>query len=427
MRYNWPFVVPIVVPISINLLLLLKITKMASVKVLLRENKIKKNGEIPIYLRIIKNRRTQFISLGIAVLESQWDDKNSKVKKNHKNSARFNAFITHKKAEALDVIAEMSTKSKSVSTNRIKSKIMGLAPIDFFEYSKIFLNRFEKRAAVGSYKTMDATINKLKKYHNEKPLFMDEITVEFIKNYQSHLLFELKNSKNTVHGNLKRIRQIINEAIREDKFPIEDDPFRKIKLTKEPTKRTFLTESELRKIEDLKLSNENKLDLIRDMFIFSANVGLRISDILQIKWNNIEDGFFNLRMQKTRESVRVKMPTKALVILKKYKKNYSNPNNYVFPFLIWKVNHKDPNIIHEEISSATAYINKALKTISSQAEINKSISFHSARHTFATLLLKKGARIEYVSKLLGHSNIKETQIYAKIIDKDLEDTIDLLN
>lgn len=400
---------------------------MASVKVLLRKNKVKKNGEIPIYLRIIKDRRTKFISLGISVLESQWDEKNSRVKNSHKNSARYNSFIAHKRAEAEDVVVELETKSKSISSNRIKTKIMGLAPIDFFEYADEFLDKFEKRATFGSYKGVKATVQKLKIYMSNKPLFMDEINVQFLSSYEAYLFNELGNSKNTVHGNFKKIRQILYEAIKEGKFPVEENPFLKFKLKKEPTQRIFLTEQELLAVEELHLATGTKEELIRNMFLFSAYAGgLRISDVLQLRWNNIEQDFLNIQIHKTKEPLKIKLPKKAIDILSVYEHSKSKKDVPVFPLLKIDADNNDSKTIHKAISYATSIINKELKEIAIKASITKPISFHTARHTFATRALRKGVRIEYVSKLLGHSNIKETQVYAKIENKDLEIAIDLM-
>ena len=98
-----------------------------------------------------------------------------------------------------------------------------------------------------------------------------------------------------------------------------------------------------------------------------------------------------------------------------------------FPFLSNTTDYSNPNVLFKALSSNTAFVNKNLKTIASKAEIKKAISFHSSRHSFATRALQKGMRIEYVSKLLGHSTIKTTQIYTKIVNSDLDKAMEIFN
>ena len=178
---------------------------MASVKVLLKQNKVNKKGEMPIYLRIIKDRRTKFISTGVYIKPGQWNEKTMRVRSSHRNSARLNTFIAQKVADAEGVALELETKSKSVSSNRIKEKIMGISAIDFFEYADQYLSTYKSKASVGTYRAVKGVIEKLRKYRNAKPLFMDEITVTFLKNYEKYLYSELGNSKNTVYTNFKKI------------------------------------------------------------------------------------------------------------------------------------------------------------------------------------------------------------------------------
>ena len=102
-------------------------------------------------------------------------------------------------------------------------------------------------------------------------------------------------------------------------------------------------------------------------------------------------------------------------------------SDFVFPLLKNSIDYSDATTLFKAISSNTAHANKNLKLIANKAEISKSISFHSSRHSFATRALRKGIRIEYVSKLLGHSSIKTTQIYTKIINSELDNAMDIFN
>jgi integrase/recombinase XerD len=401
---------------------------MATVKVLLKQNKSKKNGDMPIYLRIIKDRKAKFISTGIYINPRQWNEDTSRVRKSHRNSARLNTFIANKVAEAEGVALELETKSKSVSSSRLKRKIMGIAPVNFFEFADDYLEKVRQRCAVGTWVGMKAAIQKLNEYKKGKPLYIDELTVSFLSDYQNYLISELGNGKNTIFHNFKKIRQIVHEIIRQDKMAIEDNPFLKFKFTQAPTHRGYLTEDELRAIEELKLKPGTRIFHHGNMYVFAAYAGgLRISDILKLKWYNFDNERINIKVQKTGNTLSVMLPNKALEIMHYYIRYKTKVSDFIFPILKNDADYSDPVVLHRAISSATALCNEDLKEIAFQAKIKKTLSFHTSRHTFATRALRKGMRIEYVSKIMGHTDITETQIYTKIINAELEKAMDVFN
>jgi site-specific recombinase XerD len=401
---------------------------MATVKVLLKQNKGKKNGEMPIYLRIIKDRKAKFISTGIYVLPGQWNEDTSRVRKSHRNSTRLNAYIAQKVAEAEGVALELETRSKTVSSSRLKSKIMGIAPVNFFDFADDYLAKVKQRCAVGTWVGMKAAIQKLKEYKKGQALYMDELTVSFLSDYQNYLISELGNNKNTIFHNFKKIRQIVHEIIRQDKMSMDENPFLRFKFTQAPTHRSYLTEDELIAIEELRFKPGSRIFHHCNMYVFSAYAGgLRISDVLKLKWQNFDGERVNLKIQKTSETLSVMLPNKALEIIHYYIRYKSKVSDFIFPVLKNDKDYSDPVVLHKAISSATALCNEDLKEIAFQAKVKKSLSFHTARHTFATRALRKGMRIEYVSKIMGHSDITETQIYTKIINSELEKAMDVFN
>jgi integrase len=132
-------------------------------------------------------------------------------------------------------------------------------------------------------------------------------------------------------------------------------------------------------------------------------------------------------MRKTKSVVTVKLPNKALEILLSYKKEDSLPEHFVFPALSNDLDVSNAKLLYIVLIRAISSANKSLKKIAKKAGITKNLSFHTSRHTFATWALRKGIRIEYVSKLLGHANIKETQIYAKIVNDELDKAMEVFN
>jgi integrase/recombinase XerD len=166
----------------------------------------------------------------------------------------------------------------------------------------------------------------------------------------------------------------------------------------------------------------------RNMYVFAAYAGgLRISDILQLKWKHFDGERVVIDTHKTGSTVSIKLPLKALEILNKYQSEDANPEDFIFPFLKADKDYSDPKVLYNALSSATAYTNKDIRAIGAEIGVNGSLSFHSSRHTWATRALKKGMRIEYVSRLMGHSSIKTTQIYAKIVSEELDKAMDVFN
>jgi len=400
---------------------------MASVKVVQNLKKINKKKEAPLYLRIIKNRRPKYISLGIYLVENNWNPDAQRVKKGHPNSGRLNAFITLRKAEAEGVAVDMETKSKSVSSYRIKEKILGEAPLEFFPYADKYVDSLEAAGKINTHKRAKSIIGKLRDYMNDKTLFFNDITVSFLKDYERHLVTK-GNKPNTIHANLRIFRKLFNDVVREDKLSRNENPFYKYIMKTEKTKREYLTEEEFKMIEDLELPKDQVINTHRNIFVFATYAGgLRISDVLTLRWENFDGERINLQIQKTKSTHTIKLPDKALAIANFYKPDKPNPKDFIFPLLDKNLDYTKPKVLITAISSATAYTNKDLKTIEDKIELKKHISFHTSRHTFATWALRKGIRIEYVSKLLGHTNIKETQIYAKIVNEELEKAMEVFN
>lgn len=397
---------------------------MSSVKIILKKDKINKKGEVPLYIRIIKDRKAKFISLGIKINPKDWNDNQLKVRKSHPNSQRMNNFIAHKIAEAEGIVLDLETKSNYVSPKSIKENIMGTSPQNFLQYFQNYINNLEKNGKHINYRNTKTIYSKLKNYIGKNDFAFDELTVTFLKNYETYMSNKLGNSINTVHTSMKIIRRIINEAIREDLFPPEKSPFIKYKLKTEKVKKEFLTEDEIRRMEELQLDKNSMRNHHRNIYIFATYAGgLRISDIIQLKWSEYDGERVLVSTKKTKNIVSVKLPKKAKEIIESYKTKKSKKNHYIFPFLKNDIDYSDKALFNA-ISSHTAYTNKDLKVIAKMAGIDKKIHFHTSRHTFATRALKKGMRIEYVSRLMGHSTIKTTQVYAKIVNQDLDDAMD---
>ena len=401
---------------------------MASVTLMLKENKANAKGEFPLYIRIIKGRKAKFISLGIRVHPDLWNAEKLRVKGKYKNSGRVNAYIATKVAEAENIAISLETNEKYISSKKIKEAIKGKEPASFIKFVEQYMAELKAKGKIGTYDKVSSTLLKLKKYLGSKDLSFDEFDLAFLKRYDAYMREDIGNSPNTIHGNLKIFRKVFNDAIRED--IVKTSPFSKFKLAWEKTKKEYLTEEELKKIEELPLTLGTMMYHHRNMYIFASYAGgIRISDLLKLKLKNFDGTHISITTQKTGEHLTIKLPNRAKEIINLYwsENVQEEQENFIFPIFSNAIDYNDPIVYFKAKSGATAYANKNLKLIAEKAGINKKISFHSSRHTWATRALKKGMRIEYVSKIMGHNTIKTTQVYTKIVNAELDSAMDIFN
>ena len=401
---------------------------MTSVLIVCRKDKVNKKGEAPIHYRLIKDRKVSYLASGTMIPLEDWDFDKNKIKSRHPNSARKNFELSAKITELQGEVISNETATKSLTTNQLRSKLYGKKPTDFYVIAEEVLESYESNGNVGTHDKCKSIINKLRTYNNDKSIFFQDITVDYLTKYEKYLRVTLGNKTNTVHKDLKFIRRIFNEAIKRDMIEMSISPFYKFKIKLEKTSRTFLTDDELQLIEELEIKAGTLIKCHRDMFVFACYAGgLRVSDDLKLKWGHLDGEYLLIDIKKTKEQLRLKLPDAALKIVKTFQKDDSLPNNYIFPVLENGLNEKDARLFDNAITCATSLINKNLKIISKRAKVDKSISFHISRHTWATKALRLGVPIEIVSKILAHANLRETMIYAKIVNSQMDKAMDLFN
>lgn len=406
---------------------------MSSVTIVFRKDKLNKKNEAPIHYRIIKDRKISYISTGYSVLESDWDDTNKKIKstakgKDHKETvAKMNAIISKRYSDIQKEVIELESAKRQVTSKQVKDIVFGKKPQDFYPFAKSIVESYQTDNKSGTYSRTSSVIAKMEEYAPN--LSFHDITPKFLSEYENHLKTKkTPNSTNTIHANFKFIRLVFNKAFEMDVIEHSLNPFLKYKMKTEKTQREYLTEDELEAFNNVDTDLGTRMDLHKDMFVFAAYTGgLRVSDMLQLQWKHFDGSNINFTIKKTNNQLSIKVPNKALEILKKYKKDDSQNNDYIFDMLPANTFMLSAKEIDDAISSATAYINKNLKLITSKTDIEKKISFHISRHTWATRALRKGISIDKVSKLMGHSAIKETQVYAKIVNSELDKAMDAFN
>lgn len=399
---------------------------MSTINIILRKDKIKKTtGKCPLYMRVIEGEKITVISLGQDILEEEWDDKKQKAKSKHSNSSRINNLISQKLSEAESFKIELN--GKPGLGELLKKGKVKLVERSFTGYFNEYLGELKRAQIAGTFRKSESILKKLTDYNKQRDISFKELDLEFLKNYEKHLR-KLGNSTNTIHANFRVIRMLLNRAVKEDVILIQDNPFQKFKSKKESVEKIFLTENELNAFESISISGSTQ-KIHQDMFVFASYTGgIRISDLLKLKWENFDGKHINIFIQKTKNHLSINVPTKGLAIMNKYKpKELDKPVGYIFPILKNEDDLSNPHDLLTKISSATAHANKNLKFIAKSAKIEKIITFHSSRHTWATRALAKGMPVTHVSKLMGHSNLQVTMGYAKIVNKDLDDAMEVFN
>lgn len=401
---------------------------MSSVATVFRKDKLNKKGEAPIHFRIIKNRKICYITSGIMVPEENWDFTKNKIKGKHTNSARLNSFLSNKFAELQDQVFEHETVSKSTTTRQLKEKIYGKKPEDFFAFADEVVSGYKAKGQISTHITHNSTVNTLRDYVEGKSLMFQDITPEFLAKYERYLQTKQELKPNTIHKHLKFLRKLFNDALRLDKIEYQHNPFTKYKLKLEKTSRSFLSDEELTKLEEVATVPGERMHLHKMMFIFAAYTGgLRVSDVLKLQWRNFDGTHIHIAIHKTKSQLSIKLPNKAIEIINQFRSKKPQPTDFIFPMLENGLDLNNPQVAYTAISSATAYINKNLKELAKRAKLEKHLSFHISRHTWATRALRKGISIDKVSKLMGHAQLRETQIYAKIVSEELDKAMEVFN
>ncbi len=337
-------------------------------------------------------------------------------------------FHKHERNRCKEQSLILESNEESINIDEIKEKVLGKAAPGILAFAKLYYEDFQAKGKISTYKRYKSIYGKLRKYLKNRDLPIDRLTVTFLKNYERYLRDKLHNGPNTIHSNMRCIKRVVNIAIEESILSPGQSPFKLYKPKREKTDKIYLTEYELSILERVPITEGTRKEAHRDAFIFACYAGgMRISDICKLQWKDFDGQRIIMSTQKTGSMIMIKLPNKALEIINKFKTPSSTSEDYIFPFLNTGEDLSVPRKLHNAISSSNALANKNLKLITQKAGIDKHISFHTSRHTWATRALRKGMRIEYVSKIMGHASIKTTQVYAKIVDKELEAAMDVFN
>ena len=378
----------------------------------LRSNYVNKEGKTSVMLRIyLNNERLSLGSTGISVKSSQWDKEKERIKGLTTEALNTNLQLDNI-SSGLQSIFRRIEMSDVVSLERIKSEFLGKK-----EEIDTLMQLFEKHngdvakqvgVSVGKATLQKYNVCKrhflefLEKQYKRSDLKLTELTYVVIREFDLYLRTEVGQNPNTATKTMKTFKTIT--LLGQKMGVLLHDPFMNHRFHIEPVNRGFLTDEEILLIAHKQI-NIPRLELIRDIFIFSCFTGLAYIDVSNLTPDHIvtlgDKQWIMTQRQKTSVETNVLLLDIPKAIIAKYGgKTYRNGK--LFPML---TNQKT---------------NSYLKEIADICGIKKNLTFHLARHTFATMSLSKGVPMESVSKMLGHTNIRTTQIYARITNKKIE-------
>lgn len=383
----------------------------------LKKDRRNSTNSATIYLRItVSGRRTE-LSLGKRIDINLWLPKSGLVDGCSKKAKQLNEELGLIECNLYETYRSMLRRNEKITARSLKNKYLGkddqsrmLVPI-FEKHNKriaALIPRDYSSGTLERYKTsLSHTIEFMKWKFNSVDIDITNINHEFITEYDFYLRHIRKCSNNTAIKYLKNFKKIIRFCLANGW--LEKDPFAMYRAKAAEVERIFLSEDELRTIM-LKTFLIQRLNQVKDIFLFSCFTGLSYADVHKLRIQDIVVGVDGLKWlyihrTKTFTSAHVPLLPAALEILERYKDNSS-----------YKTKHKLLPVLSNQ------KMNSYLKEIADVCGINKELTFHCARHTFATTVtLNNHVSIESVSKMLGHKNIPTTQHYAKLLDRKISE------
>lgn len=393
-------------------------------------------GLYPVFIRITRDRKHKRIKTTIALKKKgDWNPKKKEIRTSEIHHKAWNEQLQKELEEAQNTYRDNKGASLSALKQSLKDKETSAS---FLAFAKEKVEEAKAIQAIFTYRHYKTTLNFLEGYLKEKGLediCFNDINLAFLKGFEAYLA-NVENGRAkgrkldiiTRQNYLKKLRKLVNNAVDEGYLPTS--PFGKgagkfsIKGKKESTKEKLELE-EITSIVKLELPEGGAEWNTRNAFLFSFYcAGIRVGDLLQLRWENIQGGRLVYRMGKNGKERNLELVEEAQSILALYWKEDALPTDYIFPFLDsrakWAIESEKGRDTMDEtlqlalfnnIASRNVILNRNLKSIAEKAGISKNVTFHTSRHTFANLAMKEGVESAKIQGLLAHSSLSTTEGY----------------
>jgi site-specific recombinase XerD len=388
----------------------------------LKSAKASKKGLYPIYQRITINGIRIELSTSKFVDKSKWNKEAGRIKGNSEEARLINSYLDILKNKAYETEKWMVNNDEEINAQTFKNKLLGIEEnqrkllIIFEDHNKRMKELVGKEFSNNTFKKYETTLSHTKEFleHQYKinDISIKRVDIAFINDFD----FYLRNTKNCNNNSTIKYIRNFGKIVKQCYVNgwLEKDPFLNYKGKVKEVERTYLTELEIEVLLN-KNFKINRLELVRDIFLFSCFTGLAYIDVHNLTKSNIIVGidgekWISTHRQKTESASKIPILPVTQMIIDKYENHPQSTNDdRLLPIL------------------SNQKMNAYLKEIAAICEIEKELTFHIARHTFATTVtLTNGVPIESVSKMLGHKNLRTTQHYAKVLDRKVSEDMKLL-
>ncbi len=388
----------------------------------IRKSKSSSSNQATIYLRITVDGVRTEISTQRNCEADKWNSTTSRVNGKTEDVKSVNSYLEALQFRIYEIHKDLTANAQEITGESIKIQFLGITEkprmlVEIYEHhNQQFAELVGKEFSEGTlkkYKTCKASIIDFLKWKYQVSDFdIKNLGFEFVNDYEFYLKTVKNCSHNTVMGYIKKLKKIVRECVAKDW--LVKDPFMAYKMTIRETHRTVLSEEELNLIASKEFVTQ-RMEQVRDIFLFSCFTGLAYSDVEKLSPADIVRGidgdkWIHTHRTKTDTASRIPILPMALAIIEKYANHpKANNSNKVLPVL------------------SNQRMNSYLKELADVCGFSKELTFHCARHTFATTVtLTNGVPIETVGKMLGHKNLRTTQIYAKVLDRKVSDDMKML-
>lgn len=378
-------------------------------RVVLRKDKMKEGGRCPLHWEVTVNGQVSKFSTGKGIELKHWDNLKKEAKKGCGYSMVLNEYLYKTKTEFHGYMMGLENKGIPLTKKKVQ---------DFFrgEKKETFYGFFERTVKMWVGDKKESTINsywntlKILKLMDPDVDFAD-IDYAFVQRWDYYLKTERKNVVNARLNRHKCLKAVIRQAMLQGLM--SKTPYMHFKIKREEGKREFLEIEEVKELMAFQLPIPHiRQQRTKDMFLFGCFTGLRFSDVVRLTWRHVQlneeetGGLMTIKMQKTSKEVKTALIPPVVEILKRYRKE--NLDEPIFN-----------NITNQAI-------NRNLKVLMKLVGIEKNITFHCSRHTFASNHVESDTSLNKLMKMLGHANITQTMIYAKTLQKDLDEAMSKL-
>ena len=394
---------------------------MASINITLRSKPNKKN-EFPVILRIVKDRKSKLISLGMLCEKEDWDSKKNEFKKTYANASQRNRVLLKLQEKALKIIDEFALDDIDFTLNQFETKFRGRksSSVTVSEFWKEKINDFIKAGRIGNSKPYKDTYNSFFKFHKNKNIVFREVTPAFLDKYETFLRGN-NNSNGGIGIKMRTIRALYNYAIKSGIVDEKYYPFKIYKISKFKAKgvKKALIRDEMKLMEAIDTQKYPHLINTKNYLVFSYYMGgMNFVDMMKLKWDNIQGDRVQYIRSKTKGKFTVKMlePVKQIIA---YYKAQNRPTKYVFPILLKE--DLTPIQIDNRKHKTLRRFNKQLKEIAEIQGLEQNVTSYVIRHSFATNLKFAGISTDVIGKSMGHADVSITQAYLKEFKDDIID------